>query len=139
MRSKGKGSGPADDEGISIRRSELEGGTVVLSICGELDLASAPSLKWALNDEVQAGASRLVLDLSEVTFMDSTAIGVLVGIKRALSDGERLSLVHLTPDVQKTLEITGLESSFRIYSSVEAAVEHTADVEAPPEDQASSG
>jgi len=140
MLGKGTGSGSsAGDRAVSIQRCEHDGGTVVLAIEGELDLASAPSLKWAMADEVRAGVHQLVLDLSGVTFMDSTAIGVIVGIKRSLSEGERLALVNLSPDVKKTFEITGLESSFRIFGSVDAALESGADVEAPPEGRASSG
>jgi anti-sigma B factor antagonist len=119
----------------TIRRSDDGRGTAIVSVAGELDLASAPTLKWALRDEVKAGAVHLILDLAETRFMDSTAIGVLVGVQRSLDSPRRLSLVALRPDVQVTFRLTGLDSAFRIFDTVEEAL---ADF-APPADQAQSG
>jgi anti-sigma B factor antagonist len=119
----------------TIRRSDDGRGAAIVSVAGELDLASAPALKWALRDEVQAGAVHLILDLAETRFMDSTAIGVLVGIQRSLDSARRLSLVALRPGVQVTFRLTGLDSAFRIFATVEEAL---ADF-APPADQAQSG
>jgi anti-sigma B factor antagonist len=123
------------DSAVSIRRFDDGRGTVIISVAGELDLATAPTLKWALRDELQAGAVHLVLDLSETGFMDSTAIGVLVGIQRTLDAGRRVSLVALQPDVQTTFRLTGLDAAFRIFDAVDDAL---ADF-APPADQAQSG
>ena len=125
-----------DSPGTSIERAEIGAGTVVVSVTGELDLGAAPALKWALNDEVRAGAAHVVLDLAETTFLDSTAISVLVVIGRALQGGRRLSLVALQPQVRATFELTGLDSAFPTFSSVDEAVADFAR-SAPP--QAQSG
>src|SRR5262249_48671573 len=61
----------------SIAKHDLDSHTTVVAVTGELDLSSAPSLKWTLVDLLEAGCNQLVVDLSLVTFMDSTALGVL--------------------------------------------------------------
>jgi anti-sigma B factor antagonist len=108
--------------GIAVQQREVDERTVVLAIVGELDLATAPALKFKLLDALGAGYSQLVLDLSGVSFMDSTAIGVLVGVKRHFSGGEQLVLASLQPDVLKIFEVTGLDGSFQITSNVDAAL-----------------
>jgi anti-sigma B factor antagonist len=63
-----------------------------------------------------------VLDLSEVTFLDSTGLGVLItGLKRCRSAGGNLVLVTAQPNVLKVLEITGLNDVFKVHDTVEGA------------------
>ena len=88
---------------------------------GELDLAAAPGLKWSLLEAQRSGCEDLVLDLSKVDFMDSTALGVLVAVRRGL-EGQRMALVGLQPDVQRLLAITGLEDTFATYGTVDEAL-----------------
>ena len=71
----------------------------------------------------RAGRTVAVVDLSDVSFVDSTALGVLVsGVKRLRSAGGDLRLVVTQPRISKVFEITGLNDVFRIYSSAEEAV-----------------
>jgi anti-sigma B factor antagonist len=107
---------------IEIRQRELDDHTIVVEIDGELDVATAPTLKWRLVDALESGGRHLVLDLSGVSFMDSTAIGVLVGVKRHLQAGGRLAIASPLPDVQKIFEVTGLDASFHISSTVDDAL-----------------
>jgi anti-sigma B factor antagonist len=107
---------------FAISQQELDKQTSVIAVEGELDLASAPSLKWTLVDQLRAGYGRLVLDLSLVTFMDSTALGVLVGVERSLNAGERLGIACPQPDVMKIFELTGLDGTFSIFSTVDEAL-----------------
>ena len=117
---------------------EVSPGTVVFTIAGELDLASAPQLKWAVSNELKAGALHVVLDLAEVTFMDSTAIGVLVGIDRSLADGQWVGLANLQPDVRMTFEVTGLDSAFQLFATVEEALAHSAALQTDRSDRVQS-
>ena len=94
----------------------------VLAVAGELDLSSAPSLKWALTDLLGGGCSRLVVDLSRVSFIDSTALGVLVGIQMRLSAGTRLAIVCANANVLEIFELTGLVGTFELFSTLEHAL-----------------
>ncbi len=107
---------------FAISERQLDERTRVLGVEGELDLASAPQLKWALADTLGAGASQLVLDLSLVTFIDSTALGVLVGTHRSLAAGERLAIACSHPDVLNIFELTGLDATFDIFSTFDDAL-----------------
>jgi anti-sigma B factor antagonist len=109
---------------FAISRRDLEPGTTVVAVAGELDLASAPNLKWTLNDSIAKGARRLVLDVSPVTFIDSTALGVLVGVQRSLKVGGRLAIAGADSDadVMNIFELTGLDSTFDMFSTIDEAL-----------------
>jgi anti-sigma B factor antagonist len=90
-----------------------EGGTV-LRIHGELDISTADQLRRAAGPHLGAGG-RLVLDLSRVTFCDSTGLAVLVGFhKRLAASGGGLELYAPVPRVQHLLAITGLNRVFTV-------------------------
>jgi anti-sigma B factor antagonist len=107
---------------FGILQRELDKRTSVISIEGELDLSTAPRLKWMLVDSLQAGHSQLVVDLSLATFMDSTALGVLVGVKRSLAVGARLAIVCTRPAVLKIFEFSGLDGAFAIFLTLDEAL-----------------
>ena len=96
--------------------------TAVVVVDGELDLWSAPELKRALCDQLASGHKSLVLDLGDVSFMDSTALGVLVGIDRRLSADERLVIAQAGSEVLRLFELSGVGSGMRIFPSRDAAI-----------------
>jgi anti-sigma B factor antagonist len=110
---------------FGIVQHELENHTTVISVEGELDLSTAPRLKWMLVDSLESGHARLVLDLSLTTFMDSTALGVLVGVKRRLDAGEPLVIVCARPDVLKIFEYAGMDGAFAILPTLDEALAQT--------------
>ena len=107
---------------FAIDRRELEGGASVISVAGELDLATAPQLKWMLLDALEEGHSRLVVDLSRATFMDSTALGVLVGVDRSLDAGGTLAIVCANASLLKIFELSGMDGVFTIFASLDGAL-----------------
>jgi anti-sigma B factor antagonist len=107
---------------FGIIQSEPDERTSVVALEGELDLGRAPNLKWALVDSVDAGFKQLVVDLSRVTFMDSTALGVLVGVNRSLDVGSRLAIVCVHANVLKIFELSGMDGSFAIYPTLDQAL-----------------
>lgn len=110
--------------GFGIVQSEPDAQTTVVSVEGDLDLSTAPRLKWMLVDAVEQGHRRLVVDLSETTFMDSTALGVLVAVWRRLEGGERLTVVCTRPDVLKIFEYAGMDGAFAIFPTLAEALAH---------------
>ena len=94
----------------------------IVGVTGEIDVATAPSLREHLAAHEAADESVVVVDLTGVTFLDSTALGVLVGAYRRLTDaGGTLRLVVIEPRILKVLEITDLTSVFPIFDTVDAA------------------
>ena len=84
---------------------------------GEIDLASSPDLRSELQALLDGGVRTLVLDLSGVTFIDSSGLGVLVGVlKRIEEEGDDggLEIRGLTGPARKVFEITGLHEVFVI-------------------------
>ena len=89
-------------------------GTVVVAIRGELDTYTAPRLQSHLQDLIEdQGNLAMVLDLSEMTFIDSSGLSVLVhALKRMRDHGGRLTLSSPKPATSKVLEISGLDKVF---------------------------
>ena len=87
----------------------------VLSVTGELDLATAPRLRDELLRLIRHGTLNVTLDMADLDFIDSTALGVLVtAAKRLRSEGGDLTLQSPTPSAQRALEVTGLTKIFPI-------------------------
>ena len=96
----------------------------VLAVCGEIDLFTAPELKQVLADAIEAGRNRIIVDLTETTFLDSTALGVLIGaVKRLRSRHGALAIVNVDENIAKTFEITGLDQIFMILATRDEAIE----------------
>jgi anti-sigma B factor antagonist len=109
---------------FGIIQSQPDERTSVVALEGELDLGRAPSLKWALVDSVDAGYKQLVVDLTRVRFMDSTALSVLVGVNRSLDVGARLAIVCVNTNVLKIFELSGMDGAFAIFPTLDEALAH---------------
>jgi len=95
----------------------------VVAVAGEIDLFTAPELKAALGEALESGRTRIVVDLTDTTFLDSTALGVLIGtVKRLRSRDGRLTIVNVDQNIAKTFEITGLDQIFTIRASRDDAL-----------------
>jgi anti-sigma B factor antagonist len=99
-----------------------DGDVPVIAVSGEIDVATAPQLRETLQGVISRGKTTIVLDLLGVTFLDSTALGVLVGaLKRCRDAGGDLQVVVAESRILKIFEITGLTSVFTIVDHVSAA------------------
>jgi anti-anti-sigma factor len=110
--------------GFSVIQSRPDEQTSLVTLEGELDLERAPALKWALVDSLDAGYKQLVVDLSQVRFMDSTALSVLVGVNKSLDVGARLAIVCVNGNVLKIFELSGMDGMFSIFPTLEQALVH---------------
>jgi anti-sigma B factor antagonist len=108
---------------FALTQESIDGERVVIAVEGEIDLFTAPEFKAALAAAIDAGASRIVVDLTETGFLDSTALGVLIGvIKRLRSQGGHLTIVNTDDAIAKTFEITGLDQIFTLCATRDEAV-----------------
>lgn len=98
-------------------------GRLVVAVSGEVDLFTAPELKTAITEGIDAGAASVVVDLTRTTFLDSTALGVLIGaVKRLHANGGKLTIVNSDRNIARTFEITGLDQIFKIFETRDEAV-----------------
>lgn len=119
--------------GGGVRRVDLRiesstnDGTAVLALRGEVDVYTAPKLKSSLIDLVDEGTYEIIVDLSEVDFIDSSGLGVLVGgLKRVKAREGSISLVCSQENILKIFRITGLNKVFPIYATLDEATKETA-------------
>jgi anti-sigma B factor antagonist len=101
-----------------------DAGTVVVSPAGELDAFTSPELRSELHRLLEDVATkRLVVDLTAVTFLDSSALGVLVGALRRLRErGGELHVVQPRPTVKRIFELTALDSVFTLHGGRDEAL-----------------
>ena len=108
---------------FALSQDQLDDQRAIVAVRGEIDLFTAPELKATLTDAIEEGRTRIVVDLSETTFLDSTALGVLIGaIKRLRSRDGRMTIVNTDQNIAKTFEITGLDQIFTIRPTRDEAV-----------------
>ena len=98
---------------------EKQGGDIgVVVLVGEIDIYSAPEFKEVLVSGIEGGARKVIVDLSLVTFIDSTALCVLVsGAKRVRPRNGNLDIVCTDENIIRIFEITGLDRIFGIYQT----------------------
>jgi anti-anti-sigma factor len=92
--------------------SELEADTARLTPAGELDIATAPQLEQEVRSLLARGVRRVVIDLSRLTFIDSSALRLFIVLnERSAEDGWTLGLIRPTGQVRTVFEITGAEEN----------------------------
>jgi anti-sigma B factor antagonist len=119
-----------DEHGIrppsvyAIEAREPVGEIAVLALSGELDLAAAPALRQRLAGVRDAGARGVVLDMAEVTFLDSSALRELLRADAAMrSDEVQLVLATVRPAVVRLLELTSTTGMLAVAPTLEAALQ----------------
>jgi anti-sigma B factor antagonist len=105
---------------ISAETPEWPGALIVAR--GELDVQSVPELRARLAEAIDGGKKRVVVDMAEVSFIDSVSLSALVGAQRKLADDGRLAIVAVHEYVQLILQATGLEQVLNVFASREDAV-----------------
>jgi anti-sigma B factor antagonist len=98
------------------------GDWTVLDIVGEVDLYTAPALRDRIASLIDGGVRRLVVNLAEVGFLDSSGLGVLIGALRRLKEHDGvLRLVCNEGSTLKVLTVTGLDKVFQIHTDLGSA------------------
>jgi len=92
----------------------------VITVSGEVDLATSPNLDSEIIAAIESGSNSVVIDLTAVSFMDSSGLGVIVrGLKRCREADKNLDLVITNERVLKVFGITGLDQVIPIHGSLE--------------------
>jgi anti-sigma B factor antagonist len=114
-----EGDGLRKDPVLSV---EGAGNACVVKLGGELDLYNAPQVRETLLRVCADSPERVVVDLSEVEFIDSTALGVLIEARRELTNHRAFLLAGPPLETRRALEISGLDKHFTVHDSVSEAL-----------------
>ena len=122
-----EGNAPAQDGTAGIRQDPItyivrNGSSVIVSLAGELDLYNAHALRETLIQCCDEAPERLVVDLSEVKFIDSTALGVLIEARTRMPNRRGFLLAAPGLETRRALEISGLDRHFAVHPSLDEAL-----------------
>jgi len=107
---------------FGIEDRMVDDDTHVVAVTGEIDLFTAPEFKQRISAPIDAGRTRLIVDLNATTFIDSSSLGVLIGAHRRLRRlNGRLVIVCSGEPILKTFRITGLDGVFTIVPTLDEA------------------
>jgi anti-sigma B factor antagonist len=98
-------------------------GAVVVHLTGELDLYNAPAVREALFEVAAESPDRLVVDLTDVEFIDSTALGVLIEARTKLSNRRAFLLASPGLETHRALQVSGLDRHLPVHESVDSALD----------------
>ena len=115
----------ADNDGLRkdpVLSVEKAGSACVVKLAGELDLYTAPRVRDALVEACADSPERVVIDLTDVEFIDSTALGVLIEARGQLENNRAFLLAGPALETRRALEISGLDRHFGVHSSVSEAL-----------------
>jgi anti-sigma B factor antagonist len=101
---------------------EQRGDATVVHLAGELDLYNAPQVRAALLEACAGDPERLVVDLAEVGFVDSTVLGVLIEARTKLPNRRSFLLAAAGHDTHRALQISGLERHLSVHKTVAEAL-----------------
>ena len=114
-----------EPRGIHLIEETFDPSGLVLTVEGELDIATAPALRERLDAVIDAGRHRLVIDLSAISFLDSIALATIVHAKQRLPDDGKLALaVDPSSYVMLVFEGSGLANVLDLVESRAQAIEH---------------
>lgn len=112
---------------FALGEEPLEGGGLVLMPWGELDMAAAPVLRERIASAVDAGVTRLIVDLCLVSFMDSVALAALLSAQRGIGDDARMAIVVPRGSYARLLfEVAGHPRCLDLFETYDEAVSHVA-------------
>ena len=111
----------ADGDGLRkdpVLAVEAVGGACVVKLGGELDLYNAPQVRDALREACSDSPQRVVVDLSEVEFIDSTALGVLIEARTKLPNRRAFLLASQRIETRRALQVSGLDRHLSVHDTV---------------------
>ena len=117
------GPGVSGGRKSAVAGTDRRDGAVIVSLAGELDLYNAEEVRSALLDALAAEPQVLVVDLEQVTFIDSTALGVMIEGRSRMADRSGFRLAAPGLETRRALEVSGLDRHFLVHDTVAEALE----------------
>ncbi len=103
---------------LKVNARPVNAKAFMIDLDGEVDVYTAPQLKQQILDLLDRDANRVVVNLTSVEYLDSTALGVLIGgLKRLRERDGMLDIICPNPRIRRIFEITGLDRIFDIYTT----------------------
>jgi anti-sigma B factor antagonist len=119
---------PGASQRFVAATGQLDSGTPVVSVMGEVDVATALAFEQTLVGVAEDRTGEVIVDLTGCSFLDSNGLRALVAARARLERSNRpLTLVLSNPSVLKIFQITGFDEQFEIYPSLGAAVDRNGD------------
>ncbi len=107
---------------MALSSSTTDGTQVITVHCNRIDAAMAIQFKEDMRSETLSGARRVVLDLTNVEFIDSSGLGAIVASMKQLGSDRKLDLAGLHPVVEKVFRLTRMDTVFRLFASLDDAI-----------------
>lgn len=105
-------------------------GAEIITVFGKIDAYQSIKLKDALNEIIDKGSKKIIVNLHDVSFLDSTALGTLISaLKKIKNKGGEICITRLQPNVEEIFELTHLNKIFKIFPSNEEAIDYLASLE----------
>ena len=107
---------------MQIVKREIESVTI-LDVKGEIDLYNAPEIRDEINRLIEADRVRLIINLDDVSYIDSSGIGALIsGLSNLKKKNGGLKIINVNGSVRKVFELTKLTTFFEIHNTEQAAL-----------------
>jgi anti-sigma B factor antagonist len=126
-------TGPAGESSMNLQithqsRTTTAGNATVVTVASEIDVAMANQLREGLLNVLEQGVHHTVIDITKVDFLDSTGLGVLVGVQHRLStpDGT-MTFVGASERIMELFRVTRLSTIFPVYATADQALQPSAD------------
>ncbi len=106
---------------MTLSSTVIDGAQIVTVNADRIDAAMAIQFKEDMRAQTDNGPDRVILDLSDVKFIDSSGLGAIVAAMKQLGGGRKLDLAGLTPVVEKVFRLTRMDMVFSLYGTLEEA------------------
>lgn len=110
---------------MSLASKDIETARIITVESARIDAAMAIQFKEDMRAQTHDAPDRVVLDLTQVDFIDSSGLGAIVAAMKQLGPDSRMELAGLSPTVSKVFRLTRMDTVFRLYETIDEAVNAT--------------
>ncbi len=108
---------------MSLASKDIHNGRIITVVTDRIDAAMAIQFKEDMRQLTGDGLERIILDLTQVDFVDSSGLGAIVAAMKNLGTDVRMDLAGLTPTVRKVFRLTRMDTVFQLFDTVDAATQ----------------